>query len=128
MYLDYKISQWPFKRGITSQGEIIQTLQKNMRQLIFDEESIYEMSINFWWGIHIWNFKTILINFERTQGQMHGQAQAIYPFNFSKIGGIKKERGILFNLCFAFFSDFIRKFSKNTVHLLFGKALIFLFI
>ena len=42
-YLDCKISFWPFNRGISPQREIIQA--KKYGSAIFDEESIYEISI-----------------------------------------------------------------------------------
>ena len=83
-YLDYKISLWTFKRGITPQWEIIQSLKKNMCQLFFYEESIYEISkpyLNFW--MDAW-----------TDGLMEGstnEPKAICPFNFSKVGGIKTQ-------------------------------------
>ena len=41
--------------------------------------------------------------------------KAIYPFNFSKVGGHKKRKRNIIQSVFAFFFDFIRIFSKNIV-------------
>ena len=83
IYPTYKIALLALKRGITRQGEIIQT-RKKIRVSYF------------WWGIHKWNFKTLAwICFERTEGRTNGRTHARtsrnqYAPHFFKVRGHKK--------------------------------------
>ena len=69
--------------GINPQREIIPTL-KNICQLFFDEESIYEISKMYL--LKFWN--------RRTDGRAEGHAQSNMPFQLFQSWGHKNEKTI----------------------------------